>query len=143
MAVRLTQNFTLEEFTKSDTAITKKINNTPNATVIDNIKRLANYLQGIRNCYAKPINISSGYRCYELNKVIGGAKNSQHVSGEAADINTGSKAENKKLFELIRKSGGFDQLINESDFSWVHVSHRAGKNRKEVLKMINGKYYKM
>lgn len=142
--MKLTENFTLEEFTRSATATERKIDNTPNAAVVSNLKRLANYLQRIRNCYGKPISISSGYRCKELNAVIPGAsKSSQHVSGEAADLQTGSKAENKRLFEIIRKIGGFDQLIDENGFEWVHVSYRAGRLRGEVLQARKGKYIRI
>lgn len=140
--MKLSENFTLEEFTASDTAKRLGIPNTPNTTVLANLKRLANYLQRVRNCYAKPMRITSGYRCAVLNASVGGAKSSQHVSGEAADINTGSRVENKRLFEVVRKMGGFDQLIDESDFAWIHCSFRAGRNRGEVLRMRNGKYYK-
>lgn len=140
--MKLTENFTLEEFTRSATATERKIDNRPtNENVVKNLQRLANYLQRIRNCYGKPISISSGYRCKELNAVIPGAsKSSQHVSGEAADLQTGSKAENKRLFEIIRKIGGFDQLIDENDYAWVHVSYRAGRLRGEVLRK-EGKSY--
>lgn len=139
---RLTENFTLSEFTRSETARAKGIANEPTDAAYDNIRRLANYLQRVRNCYAKTINITSGYRCRSLNEAVGGAKNSQHVSGEAADLSVGSRTENKKLFEMIRKIGGFDQLIDEADGKWIHVSYRAGRLRGEVLRMLNGKYYK-
>lgn len=140
--MKLTENFSLEEFLASETATLHKIPNTPNDAVVVNLKRLANYLQRIRNCYGKPIRINSGYRCKALNSVVGGAKSSQHVSGEAADITTGSKSENKRLFEIIRKIGGFDQMIDEKDYQWIHLSYRAGRLRGEVLRLTNGKYYK-
>lgn len=142
--MKLTENFSLEEFLASETATLHKIDNKPaNSTVVLNLQRLANYLQRIRNCYARPIHISSGYRCNALNSVVGGAKTSQHLTGEAADIDCGSKIENKRIFDMIRKIGGFDQLIDEKDFSWVHVSYRAGRLRGEVLRYKGGKYYKV
>lgn len=80
--------------------------------------------------------MSSGFRCRALNEAVGGSATSQHMSGQAADIDTGNRYQNKLLFEYIRKSLPFDQLIDESDFAWVHVSFRAdGKNRKQVLKL--------
>lgn len=143
--MKLTENFSLHEFTDSETAIEKRIDNTlplyENPEYMANIKRLANYLQGIRNVYGKAIHINSGFRCEALNKAVGGAKNSQHLTGEAADLTTGSKIENKRLFEIIRKYGGFDQLIDECDFAWVHISRRAGANRGQVLRYKNKKYY--
>lgn len=89
----------------------------------------------MREWYGKPIIVNSGYRCEALNKAIGGAKSSQHMLGEAADITVGSKEENEKLFNYIKDNLEFDQLINESDFSWVHVSYREGRLRKQVLEL--------
>jgi hypothetical protein len=89
----------------------------------------------LREWYGKPIIVNSGYRCEALNKAIGGAKSSQHMLGEAADITAGSKEENEELFNYIKDNLEFDQLINESDFSWVHVSYREGRLRKQVLEL--------
>lgn len=127
--------FTIEEMTKSSTATAKHIDNTPNQTAIDNLTKLIEIvLDPLREWYGKPIRVNSGYRCKVLNKAVGSkAKNSQHLYGEAADITAGSKAENEKLFNYIKDNLPFDQLINESDFSWVHVSYREGRLRKQVL----------
>lgn len=127
--------FTIEEMTKSSTATAKRIDNTPNQTVIDNLTKLIEIvLDPLREWYGKPIRVNSGYRCKVLNKAVGSkAKNSQHLYGEATDITAGSKAENEKLFNYIKDNLPFDQLINESDFSWVHVSYREGRLRKQVL----------
>ena len=71
-----------------------------------------------------------------LNKAVGGSATSQHMTGQAADIDTGDRQQNKLLFEYISKNLPFDQLIDESNFAWVHVSYRSdGKNRKQVLKL--------
>lgn len=144
--MKLTENFSLHEFTDSGTAVQYRIDNTTplyeSENCMLNIRRLANYLQRIRNCYGRPISINSGYRCKELNAIVGGTKNSQHVSGEAADLTTGSRNENKRLFELIRRIGGFDQLIDEKNYQWIHCSYRAGRCRGEVLRLVNGKYVK-
>lgn len=127
--------FTIDEMTKSSTATAKHIDNTPNQTAIDNLTKLIEVvLDPLREWYGKPIRVNSGYRCKVLNKAVGSkAKNSQHLYGEATDITAGSKAENEKLFNYIKDNLPFDQLINESDFSWVHVSYREGRLRKQVL----------
>ena len=127
--------FTIEEMIKSSTATAKRIDNTPNQTVIDSLTKLIEaVLDPLREWYGKPIGVNSGYRCKALNKAVGSkAKNSQHLYGEAADITAGSKEENEKLFNYIKDNLEFDQLINESNFSWVHVSYREGRLRKQVL----------
>lgn len=127
--------FTIEEMTKSSTATAKHIDNTPNQTAIDNLTKLIEIvLDPLREWYGKPIRVNSGYRCEALNEAVGSkAKKSQHLYGEAADITVGSKTENEKLFNYIKDNLPFDQLINESNFSWVHVSYREGRLRKQVL----------
>lgn len=127
--------FTIEEMTKSSTATAKRIDNTPNQTVIDSLTKLIEaVLDPLREWYGKPIRVTSGFRCEALNEAVGSkAKKSQHLYGEAADITVGSKTENEKLFNYIKDNLPFDQLINESNFSWVHVSYREGRLRKQVL----------
>ena len=72
----------------------------------------------------------------EAGNLVGGKASSQHLKGEAADITAGSREENRKLFEYIRENLPFDQLIDEKNFSWVHVSYkRDGNNRKQILKL--------
>ena len=130
--------FTLNELTASSTAKRKGIDNTPDATVRANLTALvANILDPLREAYGKPIVVSSGYRCPKLNRAVGGAAKSQHVTGQAADIHTLSDtpADNKKLFDLIQSLKlPFDQLINEYNFNWVHVSF-SPRNRRQVLKI--------
>lgn len=126
--------FTIEEMTKSSTATAKGIDNTPSKDIEAKLQKLIEaILDPLREWYGKPIRVNSGYRCEALNEAIGGSKTSQHCLGEAADITAGSKEENKKLFEYIKDNLPFDQLINESDFSWIHVSYREGRLRKQVL----------
>lgn len=128
--------FTIEEMTKSSTATAKGIDNTPSEEEVLKLQKLIEaVLDPLREWYGKPIKVNSGYRCEALNKAIGGAKSSQHMLGEAADITVGSKEENEKLFDYIKDNLEFDQLINESDFSWVHVSYREGRLRKQVLEL--------
>lgn len=128
------KHFTIEEMTESSTAKAKDIDNTPSQEILAKLQKLIEaVLDLLREWYGKPIRVNSGYRCEALNEAIGGSKTSQHCLGEAADITAGSKEENKKLFEYIKDNLPFDQLINESDFSWIHVSYREGRLRKQVL----------
>lgn len=131
------KHFTLAEFCRSTTADRLGINNTIPQSIVPNIEALVeNVLDPLREWYGKPINISSGYRSDALNKAVGGAATSQHAKGQAADIDTGSKESNKKLFDYIRAHLEFDQLIDEKNMSWVHVSFRNdGKNREQILKL--------
>ena len=128
--------FTIKELSHSDTAVARGIDNYPTAEAIHNLTKLVeNVLDPLREKYGKPIRVSSGYRSAFLNRCVNGATSSQHRIGEAADITVGSKEENRKLFEIIWQELPFDQLIDEKDFSWVHVSFREGRNRKQVLKL--------
>lgn len=129
--------FTIAELCKSTTADRLGINNRCNKEHVVNLTALVdNVLDPLRTWYGKPLIVSSGYRCPELNNAVKGSKTSQHMSGQAADIDTGDRQQNKLLFEYIRKNLPFDQLIEESNFAWVHVSYRAdGNNRKQVLSL--------
>ena len=128
--------FKLSELTRSDTAKRSKINNIPTKQEEANIIALIdNILDPLREAYGKPIIVTSGFRCERLNKLVNGSKNSQHRLGQAADIRTVEDTieENRKLFELIQKLNlPFDQLINEYNYSWVHVSY-SPRNRKQIL----------
>ena len=128
--------FTINELTKSSTAQRLHINNNPTQEVKDNLNKLIdNVLDPLRELYGKPIIVNSGYRSFKLNKAVGGAKNSQHLVGQASDIRTvqNTKESNKQLFELIKNSKlPFDQLINEYDYNWVHVSY-SPRNRRQIL----------
>lgn len=127
--------FTIQELTKSTTAQQKGIKNIPSKEQEQNLIALVeNILDPLREAYGGPIIVTSGYRCPALNKAVGGAKNSQHMTGQAADIRTvkDTRAENKKLFDLIQKLKlPFDQLIDEHNLDWVHVSY-SNRNRREV-----------
>lgn len=99
--------FSISELTYSTKAKELHIDNTPfSLTIIDNLTNLIeNLLDPIREAWGKSLHVNSGYRCPALNKAVGGKSTSQHLKGEAADITTGSKADNKKLFEMIKESG--------------------------------------
>lgn len=128
--------FSIAELTKSSTAIKKKINNTPTKEVENNLNQLIdNILDPLREAWGQPIIVGSGYRCEALNKAVGGAAHSQHRLGQAADIHTKSDSaeDNKKLFELIKQLKlPFDQLINEYNYNWIHVSY-SPRNRRQIL----------
>lgn len=128
--------FTIKELTRSETAQKYNINNTPNKEQEQNLIQLIhNILDPLREAYKKPIIVTSGFRSAELNAKSNGSKTSQHLTGQAADIRSqeDTKEENKKLFDLIQQLKlPFDQLIDEYDFNWVHVSF-SPRNRKQIL----------
>ena len=142
MATRISKNFTLEEMTASRKAKLYGIKNKPNTQQICALCALVHHvLQPIRDYFGKPVKISSGYRCYDLNKRVGGAECSQHMDGEAADIDIeGDLTKGKAIFYYIKINLEFDQLIWEHDKNgvyWIHVSFRAdGRNRKQVLELL-------
>lgn len=142
--------FTINELTKSSTATRLHIDNTPNPTIKANLTALIeNILDPLRKAWGAPIIVTSGYRCERLNKAVGGASNSQHVKGEAADIRTisDSRHDNEKLLRLLLSLNlPFDQVINEYPDAmgrpeWIHVSFsrfRQPRKSKLVAQKING-----
>lgn len=134
--------FSLSEFLNSATAKRLLIDNTPSFEVVDNLNKLADYLDVIREKVGKPILISSGFRCPVLNKAVGGVSNSQHQKGLAADLIC---ANMESLEKAIRETGGFDQLIKEhskgSKSFWYHVSvaPRNGKPRQQIIMNLEKK----
>jgi len=137
--MRLSKNFTMAEFTKSQTAERRGIDNTPEGDHLEAAKALfENVVQKVRDHFG-PTVINSGYRSPELNEAVGGSSRSQHCKGEAADIEVPG-VPNAELAEWIRDNLEFDQLILEfytpgiPDSGWVHVSYLAdGDNRGECL----------
>ena len=136
----LTENFSLEELTKSQTAVRKGIDNTPGPEHQDNLKSLCEMiLQPIRDHFSRVVTISSGYRSPELCTAIGSKITSQHAKGQAADFEIFGVS-NKELADYIDQNLDYDQLIleywNESDSNsgWVHCSYTNGNNRKQYLK---------
>lgn len=149
--MNLSNNFTLAELCKSQTALRRGIDNfTTSESIIENLLQLAvNILQPIRNHYNVPYTPSSGYRSEALNIAIGGSKTSQHSKGQAADIEVPTVA-NAELAKWIVGNLTFDQLIleyykiDDPSAGWVHVSYVDGNsdtNRHEVLS-FDGKKYK-
>tara|TARA_Y100000114_G_scaffold155770_1_gene180808 strand:- start:924 stop:1388 length:465 start_codon:yes stop_codon:yes gene_type:complete len=136
--VRLSENFTLSEFTKSQTAERKGIDNTPGEEHLEAAKHLfSNVVQKVRDNFGVTV-INSGYRGPELNEAIGGSERSQHCKGEAVDIECPGTA-NYDVAAWIQDNLDFDQLILEfykpgiPDSGWVHVSYKSEGNRKSVL----------
>jgi D-alanyl-D-alanine dipeptidase len=143
--MNLTEHFSMKELTQSQTAIKNGIPNIPkDPQVVANLTLLCEkVLEPLREGMKCPIRISSGYRSPELNKLIGGAKASQHNIGEAVDIDLDEK--NAELFSYIVNNLDFDQIIwefgDDKNPDWVHVSYKAAGNRKQLLKALklNGK----
>ncbi len=134
----LSKNLSLAEAITSQTAIRKKIDNTPSKDVIENLRNVAvNVFQKVRDHFDKPIRLSSGYRSPGLNKAVGGTKSSQHITGEALDIQGTNGVTNADIFYYIKDNLTFDQLIwefgDENEPAWVHVSLRKSGNRKQVF----------
>ena len=130
----ISKHISYKEATRSFTAIRQAIDNTPNEIELAAMKLVANELfEPLRVWYNKPININSFYRSEKLNKAVGGASKSQHKKGEAIDISAGSKEENKKLFDYIKKNLKYDQVISEYDYKWIHISYKTEGNRQQTL----------
>lgn len=137
--IKVGKYFTLAEMCASDTAKKKGINNEPTVEVAVNLCMLCRHiLDPLREALKCPITISSGYRSPALNKAVGGVSNSQHMKGQAVDINLKGNIEwGKTVFGWIKKYCEFDQLIWERSGStyWVHVSFALGHNRKQAFEL--------
>jgi zinc D-Ala-D-Ala carboxypeptidase len=140
--MRLSKNFVLSEITRSNTAKRLGIDNEPTKKDLENLQRIVtNLLQPLRN-HLGPIRISSGYRSKELNRAIGGSNKSQHSKGEAVDIQFWKEGQmcNKEVYDwIIDNAVEFDQMINEFDFAWIHISLKKSNNRREVLEAYKDK----
>ena len=138
--MRLTENFSLNELTKSQTAERKGINNTPSTEHQENLKSLCtSILQPIRDHFGRVVSVSSGYRSKELCTAIGSKITSQHAKGEAADFEIFGIS-NKELADYINENLDYDQLILEywkeedPNSGWVHCSYKSDGNRKQYLR---------
>jgi len=131
--MKISEHISYDEATLSPTAIRNGISNQPNDQELNNMKLVAEHcFEPLRKMWGKPIKVNSFFRSQSLNQLVGGSPLSQHTKGQAIDITTGSKSDNKKLFELA-KTLDFDQLINEYNFSWLHISYKSSGNRKQIL----------
>tara|TARA_R100001509_G_scaffold87704_1_gene49972 strand:- start:92 stop:556 length:465 start_codon:yes stop_codon:yes gene_type:complete len=150
--MQITANFSLDEMTKSQTALRKGINNMPDPIHLHNLHGLChNILQPVREHFGRPVTVSSGFRSVELCLAIGSSSASQHAKGQAADFEV-IGIDNKEVAEWIRDNLDFDQLIlefyneGEPQSGWIHCSY-AGidefgieHNRKAVLRYDGKKY---
>ena len=140
--MKLSENFTLEELIRSNTAERMGIDNVPkDEKVVENLRSLClEVLQPLRDYFGAPVHINSGYRCPELNMAVGGVKNSQHCRGEAADIRIVSPKQGREWAAWIEDNCRFDQMLlerNKNGAVWLHVSCKrdASKNRQS-FKML-------
>lgn len=137
--MQLSENFDLEEFTRSQTATRFGINNNPSSTALNNLRTLAQGLEKVRALLKHPITITSGFRCMELNRKVGGSEKSSHMMGFAADFVCPRAGTPKQIVDLIKKSGiQLDQCIEEG--TWIHISFDP-RMRNQYLKatFVNGK----
>ena len=121
--MKLSEHFSLIEFTRSQTASRHGIDNTPNEEQLENLKTLAKGLEDVRTKLDNnPINISSGFRCQDLNDRLGSKRTSRHILGLAADFTCDRYDDVTSIFSVLADSSiGFDQLILEYD-SWIHIA---------------------
>ena len=145
--MKLTENFSLAEMTKSETALRLDLPNDPEPDHLENMKALAeNVLQPVRNYFGMGVKVNSAYRHPDVNKAVGGSTTSDHCKGMAADIEIPG-IPNAELAEWIQNNLEFRQLILEfytpgvPDSGWVHVSYNPADNKKQVLTAMkeNGK----
>ena len=141
----ITENFTLEEFTRSSTATSMGIDNTPDETQTEHIIEVARIIQEFRNFYGKPVRITSGFRCPVLNRMVGGSPTSVHMTGYAVDF-TALAPSHKAVFQteflrfLMVRKPKFDQVIFEKPdekgyCSWIHIGLYSpkGEQRRQIL----------
>ena len=137
--MKLTANFSLEELTKSETALRFDLDNAPNDEQLANLVALCEcILQPVRDHFGKGVKVNSGLRTPEVNAKVGGSKTSDHCKGMAADIEIPGIA-NAELAQWITDNLEFRQVILEfytpgiPDSGWVHVSYNSGDNKKQVM----------
>ena len=139
--MKLSKNFSLDELTASSTAIKKNIDNSASPDIIDALQELVtNVLQPVREQFG-PVTISSGYRCDELNRAIGGSTTSDHSFGRAADFEVAG-VDNKVVAIWITENLLYKQLIlefyndGETNSGWIHCSYDKDNNKKQKLKAL-------
>jgi zinc D-Ala-D-Ala carboxypeptidase len=142
--MKLSQHFTLQELTKSSTALRLRIVNDPGALEIENLKQVCSFiLEPVRTHYKIPFSPSSGYRCPNLNKAIGSKSTSQHVKGQAVDFELPGIS-NFEIASWMKQNLTFDQLILEfhqkeiPSSGWVHVSFVSPQTNREKASIFDG-----
>lgn len=140
--MQLTNNFSLEEMTKSETALRHNLDNTPSEAEIANLKLLCEkVLQPVRDHYGKGVKVNSGFRHPNVNAAVGGSKTSDHCRGQAADIEIPG-VPNHELALFIQDNLNYTQLILEfytigvPDSGWVHVSYNPADLKKQELTAV-------
>ena len=141
--MNLTQHFQLGEFVASETAARHGIDNTPPQAVVEELKRTAGLLEQVRTVLNQSIHVTSGYRCSELNKLIGSKPTSKHVQGLAADFKCPAYGDPLRVCEAIKSSDiQFGKLIlefyNPQGDGWVHIE--VGTERKILTINRHGTY---
>ena len=141
--MKISKHISYNQAIKSDTAIRLGIDNTPSATAVEAMTLLCeNVIDPLYEVFPS-MTFNSFYRSPKLNTAIGGSATSQHVRGEAIDLDSKDNAFNKAIFDYIVKNLEFDQLIwefgNDERPDWVHVSYKKTGNRKQVLKAVKVK----
>jgi zinc D-Ala-D-Ala carboxypeptidase len=131
--MQLSEHFTLEELTHTDH---REIENTPNSSEINNLKRLAEFLEKVKVAVGgKPIMVNSAFRCKALNDAVGSKDTSQHRVGCAADIRVPGMTPDEVVKAVIAANLDYDQVIREFD-RWIHISvpnSPSGTSRKQAL----------
>lgn len=126
--------FSFKEMIQSDTAKSNNIENIPDWEQIDALRSLIEaVLDPLREWYGSPITINSGFRSEALNSAVGGVSTSYHLGGFAADLNTGSREENQKIFNYIKDNLPFTELGWEGNGTWVHVAYIKGRDEKQIF----------
>lgn len=132
--LRLTQNFNLAEFIISQEAARLGIDNTPDQVVIDNLRELCKQILQPLRVELGPLHVSSGFRCLKLNRYLKSSDASQHVLGQAADLQLPGRSNQEIIKAVIRLKLPYDQMIDEYNLSWVHISY-SDRHRRQVLKI--------
>lgn len=130
----ISKHISYKEATFSATATRLKLSNDPTEQHLKAMKLVAEKcFEPLREWYGEPLRINSFYRGNALNKAVKGSKTSQHCKGEAIDIDAGNIEENEKIHNWMKENLDFTQLINEYNFSWVHISYDPKNLKKQCL----------
>lgn len=135
--LRLSEHFTLEEFTRSATSVRLGIDNTPPEAAVERLRKLCQHvLEPLRMRFGV-LKVTSGYRCRTLNDAVGGAKGSQHTRGEAADIFVSSEEVAMKMVDFASRNLDFDQAILEhrrrTGSRWLHISYTSRRKNRRMI----------